>query len=72
MNEEVLKWVGIGVSVVGAMASILSSYISDKKTEDQIQKKVNGAILKLMEDQIQKKVNEAILKLMEEQNASSN
>lgn len=39
-NEDVLKYVGVGLSVVGAMVSLASSLISEKQLDIKIAKEV--------------------------------
>lgn len=39
-NEDVLKYVGVGLSVVGAMVSLASSLVSEKQLDIKIAKEV--------------------------------
>ena len=35
-NEDVLKWVGVGLSVAGALLSLASGLVSDKQLDIKI------------------------------------
>ena len=39
-NEDVLKWVGVGLSVAGAIVSLASSLVSEKQLDIKIAKEV--------------------------------
>ena len=39
-NEDVLKWVGVGLSVAGAIISLASGLVSDKQLDIKIAKEV--------------------------------
>ena len=39
-NEDVLKYVGVGLSIVGAMVSLASGLVSDKQLDIKIAKEV--------------------------------
>lgn len=39
-NEDVLKYVGVGLSVVGAIVSLASSLVSEKQLDIKIAKEV--------------------------------
>lgn len=39
-NEEILKWVGVGLSVAGAIISLASGLVSDKQLDIKIAKEV--------------------------------
>ena len=39
-NEDVLKFVGVGLSVVGAIVSLASGLVSDKQLDIKIAKEV--------------------------------
>ena len=39
-NEDILKYVGVGVSVVGAIVSLASGLVSDKQLDIKIAKEV--------------------------------
>lgn len=39
-NEDVLKYVGVGLSVVGAIVSLASGLVSDKQLDIKIAKEV--------------------------------
>ena len=39
-NEDVLKYVGVGLSIVGAMVSLASSLVSEKQLDIKIAKEV--------------------------------
>ena len=39
-NEDVLKYVGVGLSVVGAIVSLASGLVSDKQLDIKIDKEV--------------------------------
>ena len=39
-NEDVLKWVGVGLSVAGALVSLASGLVSDKQLDIKIAKEV--------------------------------
>lgn len=45
-NEDVLKYVGVGLSIVGAMVSLASSLISEKQLDIKIAKEVAKQIKK--------------------------
>lgn len=45
-NEDVLKYVGVGLSVVGAMVSLASSLVSEKQLDIKIAKEVAKQIKK--------------------------
>lgn len=39
-NEDVLKYVGVGLSIVGAIVSLASGLVSDKQLDIKIAKEV--------------------------------
>lgn len=39
-NEDVLKWVGVGLSVAGVIVSLASGLVSDKQLDIKIAKEV--------------------------------
>ena len=39
-NEDILKYVGVGLSVVGAIVSLASGLVSDKQLDIKIAKEV--------------------------------
>ena len=39
-NEDVLRWVGVGLSVAGAIVSLASGLVSDKQLDIKIAKEV--------------------------------
>lgn len=39
-NEDVLKWVGVGLSVAGAIVSLASGLVSEKQLDIKIAKEV--------------------------------
>ena len=45
-NEDVLKYVGVGLSVVGAIVSLASGLVSDKQLDIKIAKEVAKQIKK--------------------------
>ena len=45
-NEDVLKWVGVGLSVAGAIVSLASSLVSEKQLDIKIAKEVAKQIKK--------------------------
>ena len=45
-NEDVLKYVGVGLSVVGAIVSLASSLVSEKQLDIKIAKEVAKQIKK--------------------------
>ena len=45
-NEDVLKYVGVGLSIVGAMVSLASSLVSEKQLDIKIAKEVAKQIKK--------------------------
>ena len=45
-NEEILKWVGVGLSVAGAIISLASGLVSDKKLDIKIAQEVAKQIEK--------------------------
>lgn len=45
-NEEILKWVGVGLSVAGAIISLASGLVSDKQLNIKIAKEVAKQIEK--------------------------
>ena len=45
-NEEILKWVGVGLSVAGAIVSLASGLVSDKQLNIKIAKEVAKQIKK--------------------------
>ena len=45
-NEEILKWVGVGLSVAGAILSLASGLVSDKQLDIKIAKEVAKQIKK--------------------------
>ena len=45
-NEDVLKWVGVGLSIVGAIVSLASGLVSDKQLDIKIAKEVAKQIKK--------------------------
>ncbi len=45
-NEEILKWVGVGLSVAGAIISLASGLVSDKQLDIKIAKEVAKQIEK--------------------------
>ena len=45
-NEEILKWVGVGLSVAGAIISLASGLVSDKQLDIKIAKEVAKQIKK--------------------------
>lgn len=45
-NEEVLKWVGVGLSVAGTIVSIASGLVADKQLDIKIAKEVAKQIEK--------------------------
>ena len=47
MHNNVVKILGIAASIVGAVASLLGSWASEKKQDAQITEKVGEAISKL-------------------------
>ena len=47
MNSNMIKLIGTAVSIIGVGANLVSSYISDKKTEAMIGAKVAEAISKM-------------------------
>ena len=44
-NEDVLKYVGVGLSIVGAMVSLASSLVSEKQLDIKIAKEVAKQII---------------------------
>ena len=48
MNNKLVKVIGIGATVIGAVATVASSWASSKKTEDDISKKVAEAVAEAM------------------------
>ena len=44
MNEKTIKLIGIIATVVGMGATLVSSWVEDKKMEDKIEEKVNDYI----------------------------
>ena len=45
-NEDLLKYVGVGLSVVGAIVSLASGLVSDKQLDIKIAKEVAKQIKK--------------------------
>ena len=45
-NEDILKWVGVGLSVAGALLSLASGLVSDKQLDIKIAKEVAKQIEK--------------------------
>ena len=45
-NEDVLKYVGVGLSIVGAIVSLASGLVSDKQLDIKIAKEVAKQIKK--------------------------
>ena len=45
-NEDVLKYVGVGLSIVGAIVSLASGLVSDKQLDIKIAKEVAKQIEK--------------------------
>ena len=45
-NEDVIKWVGVGLSVAGALVSLASGLVSDKQLDIKIAKEVAKQIKK--------------------------
>ena len=45
-TEDVLKWVGVGLSVAGALLSLASGLVSDKQLDIKIAKEVAKQIEK--------------------------
>lgn len=45
-NEDVIKWVGVGLSVAGALLSLASGLVSDKQLDIKIAKEVAKQIEK--------------------------
>ena len=45
-NEDVLKWVGVGLSVAGAIISLASGLVSEKQLDIKIAKEVAKQIKK--------------------------
>ena len=43
-NEDLLKYVGVGLSVVGAIVSLASGLVSDKQLDIKIAKEVSKQI----------------------------
>ena len=43
-NEDLLKYVGVGLSVVGAIVSLASGLVSDKQLDIKIAKEVDKQI----------------------------
>ena len=39
-NEDVLKWIGVGLSIAGAIVSLASSLVSEKQLDIKIAKEV--------------------------------
>lgn len=46
---DTIKVLGIGATVVGLAASLLSSFVEDKKTDAKIAEKVNKAVMTALE-----------------------
>ena len=45
-NEDVIKWVGVGLSIAGALVSLASGLVSDKQLDIKIAKEVAKQIEK--------------------------
>ena len=45
-NEDVLKWIGVGLSVAGAIVSLASGLVSEKQLDIKIAKEVAKQIEK--------------------------
>ena len=44
MNGKVIKAIGIGASVIGAVASVAGSWATKKETDDKIAEQVTKAV----------------------------
>lgn len=46
MNNKLIKWLGIGATVIGMGATLLSNWVSGKQEDEKIEQKVAEAVAK--------------------------